>query len=280
MRRCCLPSIPLLLLWFATAAAAQVSRSTPVVAPSAVLNIVPRSVGKAALVGLDQMGLPPGTKAFVKSFAPSSLSTDPIPGLLYQREQRDGKAVLVETAYEPVKGTFGQPKLKATGEWLYPGDTKLVYTGPWVTGTVGMGLKHITLEGYAAYLLLPLNVAAQRSTPRMGIATAATVVSGTTAPPKSGTPAKAPTLALAKPQDCGVKVNPESTGDANQLRGLVCFLFTQDGQGMTLPDGTRLFRRNLMIEHWKGDSIIQSSYGVLVRDAQGRYWFLESKGWL
>jgi hypothetical protein len=61
---------------------------------------------------------------------------------------------------------------------------------------------------------------------------------------------------------------------------LVCLLFTQEGQGITLPDGTKLFRRYGAIEHWKGDAIIQSSYGLVVRDSQGRYWVLESKGWL
>lgn len=98
------------------------------------------------------MGLPPGSKAFVQTSVPSSLQSGPVPGLLYQQEQRDGKTVLVETTYETVKGTFGVGKLKATGEWLYPGDTKLVYTGPWVKGSYGFGLKMITLEGFAAYI--------------------------------------------------------------------------------------------------------------------------------
>jgi len=87
------------------------------------------------------MSLPPGTKAFVQLSAPSSLPSGPASGLLYQRQQRDGRMVLVETTYDAVKGTFGQGTLKASGEWLYPGDTKLVYTGPWVTGTFGVGSR-------------------------------------------------------------------------------------------------------------------------------------------
>jgi hypothetical protein len=177
--------------WLTSAASAQVSRSAQVVAPSAAPNAATSSVGTAALLGLEQMGLPPGTKAFVKSSAPSSLSSGPVPGLLYQREQRDGRAVLVEMTYETVKGTFGLGKLKATGEWLYPGDTRLVYTGPWVTGSYGFGLKVITLKGFAAYLLRPLGVTARRATSRMGITPAATVMAGTTGPSNSGTPAKA-----------------------------------------------------------------------------------------
>jgi len=158
------------------------------------------------------MSLPPGTKAFVQLSAPSSLPSGPASGLLYQRQQRDGRMVLVETTYDAVKGIFGQ-------------------------GT-----------------------------------------------PKSSAAARTTTVAPAKPQpmgqDCGVKFNPESTGDANQLRGLVCLLLTQDGQGTTLSDGTRLFRRYGEIEHWKGDVILQRSYGLVVRDGQSRYWFLEFRGWL
>jgi hypothetical protein len=230
------------------------------------------------------MSLPPGTKAFVQLSAPSSLPSGPASGLLYQRQQRDGRMVLVETTYDAVKGTFGQGTLKASGEWLYPGDTKLVYTGPWVTGTFGVGLKIATLTGFAAYLLRPLDIVARRATPRMGITPAATLRAGTVVPPKSSAAARTTTVALAKPQpmgqDCGVKFNPESTGDVNELRGLVCLLLTQDGQGTMLPDGTKLFRRYGEIEHWKGDVIIQRSYGLVVRDGQSRYWFLEFRGWL
>jgi hypothetical protein len=216
--------------------------------------------------------------------APSSLVSGPVPGLLYHREQRDGKTVLVETAYEIGKIPFGPGALKPTGESLYPGDGKLVYTGPWVTGVIGMGFQQITLKAFATYLLRPLDGIARRATPRMMAIPATTVMAGVTAPSKSGTPAKAPLLALTKPQtsgqDCGVKFSPESAADPNELRGLACLLLTQDGQGITLPDGTKLFRRWGVIEQWKGDVIIQSSPGVVARDAQQRYWFLEFKGWL
>jgi hypothetical protein len=47
-----------------------------------------------------------------------------------------------------------------------------------------------------------------------------------------------------------------------------------------LPDGTKLFRRNGAIEHWKGDLVVERSGGIVTRDAAGRYWFLEFQGWL
>jgi hypothetical protein len=285
MRRCLPPSFLLVLPWLTTVAAAQVSRSAQVVAPTVLPTITPAAVGTATLAGVDQLSLPPGTKAYVQSSAPAGIPNGPSSGLLYRFEQRDGRTTLVETTYERVTNYYGVPSLKPTGEWLYPGDTKLVYTGPWVTGTFGMGLKQVNIIGLAAYLLRPLDVAARRVMPRAGITAAATLVAGAVAPPKSGKAVKTTTtVALAKPQplgqDCGVKFNPESLGDANQIHGLVCLLLTQDGQGMTLPDGTRLFRRYGEIEHWKGDTVIDRSYGVVARDAQGRYWFLEPKGWL
>jgi hypothetical protein len=193
----------LLAPWLTSPASAQVSRSAQMVAPRAVPTVAPTSVGTATLPALDQIALPPGAKGFVETSVPSSLTDGPTSGLLYQREQRDGRAVLVETTYKPVKGSFGPAKLKATGEWLYPGDTKLVYTGPWVKGVYGFGLKKVTLEGFAAYILRPLDVGGRRVMPRVGITSVAMVTAGTTEPPKSGARAKAPVMVLATPQPVG-----------------------------------------------------------------------------
>ncbi len=253
-------------------------------APATIQAGAPEAVGTAALLGLAKMSLPEGGKVFVKSSLPVSVTNPTMPGSVFQLEQRGGRTVLVETTYDKVFGDYGQGSLKASGERLYPADAMLVYTGPWVTGTVTVGLKQGTVTGFAAYLLRPLGVPVQRASSRIGTVRSVTLLAGAVPAPRSLAPVKAVTVALVKPkpvgQDCGVKFNTESLGDAKQVRGLVCLLLTRDGQGMTLPDGSTLFVRSGGIEHWKGDTMLERSYGLVARDARGRYWLLEWKGWL
>jgi hypothetical protein len=147
-----------------------------------------------------------------------------------------------------------------------------------------MGFKHLELTGFAAYLMRPVEVTMRRVTPRPVAVAATTLKAGAIVPASSGQAIKITTSTVVQPQPaaqgCGVKFNPESLADPARLQGFVCLLLTQDGQGTTLPDGTKLFRRNGAIEHWKGDVVVESSGGMVTRDAAGRYWFLEFQGWL
>src|SRR5262249_26921929 len=245
MRRPRLPAIVLLafpLITSAVPAVAQVSRSSQGIASGAVQTIVPAKIGTASLIGLVPLSLSPGAKAFVKAAPQTTLVNLVAPGNLYRYEARDGKTLLVETKYEKVTTPYGIPSLKAVAERLYPGETRLVYTGPWITGGISMGFTGATFTGFATYILRPVGVLVPTATPRGGIPAAEAVMAGTVVIPKSGTPVRTMTLDVAMPrpteQDCGVKINDESLSDRAQLRGFVCLLLTQDGQGMTLPDGS------------------------------------------
>jgi hypothetical protein len=40
----------------------------------------------------------------------------------------------------------------------------------------------------------------------------------------------------------------------------------------------RLFRRDASIEVWKGDELLESTAGLVIRDRGGRHWLLEGRG--
>jgi hypothetical protein len=186
--------------------------------------------------------------------------------------------VLVETLYQLVNHDITRG-YKAAGESLYPGDSKLVYTGPWLMPTGSFAVHEV----YYMHLLRPLDQAVLTARAPARVLAAADLTTGTVPAPTSRAPAQAITAAALANLDplaegCGVEIVSAAIGAPGEVPQLVC-LRLNDGQGVTLLDGMRLFRRAWKIEVWKGDQLLESTEGLVVRDDGGRHWLLEGKGY-
>ena len=278
----------LCLVSLATSLQSQVSSRATVAqpAPGAARNLVPTPVRTAALRGLLELGVPQGTTIYIRN-DPALFNSNGTPihapsGRSFQREVRNGRLALVETSYEGIqqKTRIGTDAsyLKPGKEWVHPGESKLVYTGPWFVQYLNL---KTALDAFFVYLLRPLNSPVVTAIPRAGSATLAELNTRAGALTGSSVTAKpAPNLAALIPSStgCEVKFVAATVQQGAEIGNLVCLLL-QDGQGVTLDDGTRLFRRQSMIEIWKGDQVVGSTLGLVARDGQGRHWVLEPKGY-
>lgn len=266
--------VPVILACLPGSVTAQASRATQAVGP-----LAPTSVGSAPMRGVRRLDLPLGQKAFVRE-QPLPSPIGPVSsGVMFQRTPQG----LVETALEKTVGTNG-PGLKATAVFQHVSDAQLVHTGPWTLGTMSIGFKQAPVPGFKMYVLRPLERPVQRGSPRLPVLTRESLTSGAVSPPTSRAKAIATTTVAATDlklpgKGCSIPVNAQAYGEAGELQGFACYLLLQDGQGTTLPDGTKLFRRDGAIEVWKGDAV-ERIEGMVVRDATGRHWAVEFKGYM
>jgi hypothetical protein len=255
-------------------------------APAVLRSLTPTPVATAALPGLLELSLPQGSKIFIRKeaslFSASGAPLQAVPGSLFQREIRGGRSVLVETKYETtyeknrLTGMNGTV-LKPTTERLYPGDSKLVYTGPWVVGGAGW---RTYLYGYRVYLLRPLDTPVATAMPRTGTTSLAELNAGAVALPKSNTTARTATNpgALIPSNGCALDFVAKTVQQGAEIPGLACLLL-QEGQGITLDGGMRLFHRDGVTEVWKSDELVETTGGLILRDSRGRHWLLQGKGY-
>jgi hypothetical protein len=241
-------------------------------APGALTAVVPTTVATAPLPGLAEVNIPAGDQLYVRENQLfNNTGASPLPGSSFRRELRNGRLALVETKYELFYQTgIPLPNLKAVSELIHPGDSKLIYTGPW-------GGSLFKPSAYYIYLFRPLETPPVVTRPRAVTATFAelntstTSLSGRSVAPRV---VASPSELLPSTAGCTVPTTLSEGGLAN----LVCLLL-KDGQSITLPTGIKLFRRQLVTEVWSGDKLIDQSNGLVVRDGSGRHWLLEAKGY-